>query len=85
MPELPTITVSQAHFDRIVAAFPGVTGQEKVAAYNAWLINHLIDVVEASESRAVEQIVSAERDKRMAAIRASLPQRQPYPPTSTPV
>lgn len=85
MPDLPTLTVSQAHYDRIVAAFVGDTLAEKAASYRAWLTNHLINEVERVETRRVEAEVSVERDAKMAAVRASLPPRQTYPPVGPPL
>ena len=41
MPELPTISVTGDQFDRIAAAFPGETPEEKVEAYQSWLTKAL--------------------------------------------
>lgn len=75
MPDLPGKTVSQAHYDLIVASYPGKTAAEKLAAYDAWLTNRLIERVEA---RLLGQI-AAHRDAEIAAMRASLPPRADEP------
>lgn len=69
MPDLPTVTLAQAHYDRVVQTFAGATQAEKAAAYNAWVINRLIDRVEAQEKRRAEVLVAA-----------SLPARPAEPP-----
>jgi len=79
MPVLPTLTVSQAHYDRIVAAFPGVDLPAKGLAYNAWLTNNLIDFVEQVEMVALSDRFVLERVAAMAALAASLPPRVPFP------
>ena len=87
MPDLPTITVSQAHFDRLVAAFPGATLAEKSRAYKDWLTNRLIDKVLESEAANVEIALQQERVRRQAEIVASLPPRPeptPQPPPTPP-
>lgn len=80
MPNLPTISVSQAHFDRIVAAFPGDDAAAKVAAYKAWLINNLIDEVERVEARSIEEAANADKQQKLKALRESLPARQEVTP-----
>lgn len=42
MPDLPTITVTQAQADILLSVFPGATTAEKVAAYRKWLRQELI-------------------------------------------
>ena len=86
MPALPTLNLSDAHFARVVNAFPGTTNAEKAAAYNRWLTNNLIDFVMRAELDALEVTLNAEfqaqqtamqetrRLKREAVI-ASLPPR----------
>lgn len=81
MPDLPTLTLSQAHFDRVVAAFPGTTMAQKAMAYKAWLTNHLISQVEQSEQSRIAQELLEQRLAAEQAVRDSLPPRQPYPPT----
>lgn len=61
MPTLPTLTVSQAHFDRLVNAFPGTTLAEKDAAYKAWLTNLLIDYVMNKELQTLEIAFQTQR------------------------
>lgn len=68
MPDLPTLTLSQDHFDRIVASFPGSTLSEKADNYKNWLVNRLLDHVELMEMRRAQ-----------AAIVSSLPTRPPDP------
>ena len=68
MPDLPTISPTQAQFDRIVAAFPGATNAEKVAAYKSWLTNRLID-----------HVLHVESQKASDAAISSLPTRQSEP------
>lgn len=78
MPDLPTVTLPQAHFDRVVAAFPGTTLAEKAAAYQAWLINHLIDRVATVEARRIQQSHAAAAQAEMTAVYASLPAKLPF-------
>lgn len=82
MPDLPTISVSQAHFDRLVAAFPGATAAQKVEAYRAWLTNGLIDHVQQVEMQTLEAELNETRQQRQDALRASLPPRLPFPPSA---
>lgn len=82
MPALPTLDVSQAHYDRIVAAFPGATSAEKASAYRTWLTNHLIDEVESVEIRVIQSEAALSMSTKMAALSANLPPRAPYPPGS---
>ena len=79
MPDLPTLTVSQAHFDRLVAAFPGTTGAEKAAAYKAWLTNRLIERVRAVESKRIDEEANAMKIAELEALDASLPAPAPEP------
>ena len=73
MPTLPTFTVSQAHFDRLVAAFPGATAAEKAAAYQSWLTNRLIERVRLVESRKIDAAANDAKVAALAALDASLP------------
>lgn len=68
MPDLPTLTLTQEHFDRVVAAFPGANATEKADNYKAWLVNKLLDQVEMVEMR-----------RARAAILSSLPTRPTFP------
>lgn len=69
MPDLPTLTVTQAQMDKITSTFPGATLAEKSQAYKDWLTNRLVDRVYLQERRKAED-----------AAQASLPQRVPEPP-----
>lgn len=80
MPNLPTKGLSQAHYDRVVGALPGTTPAEKAASYDAWLTNHLIDLVEQAEMRKAQADADASLLALMEQVRASLPDRVPYPP-----
>lgn len=82
MPDLPVITLSQAHYDRVVAAFPGATLAAKAAAYKAWLTGHLIDFVALTEARVIDEAANADKAAKVAALAASLPTRPPFPPTT---
>jgi hypothetical protein len=68
MPDLPTLTLAQEHYDRVVAAFPGANLAEKAAAYRVWLTNRLIDRVSLVESQ-----------RALNEVEASLPPRQRDP------
>jgi hypothetical protein len=80
MPALPTLNLSQAHFDRVVAAFPGANLTQKAQAYNNWLVNNLIAFVEDSEMRVINAQAAAARDAKVAELEVSLPPRLPFPP-----
>lgn len=69
MPDLPVITLSQAHYDRVVAAFPGATLAAKAAAYKAWLTGHLIDFVALTEARA---LLDRDTDKALIGAQRAL-------------
>ena len=79
MPDLPTLTVSQANFDRLVAAFPGATLAEKAVAYKAWLTNGLIDFAQAVEARRIDEEANTAKAQQLAALAASLPPKLPFP------
>jgi len=80
MPTLPALDVSQAHYDRIVAAFPGATLAEKATNYQNWLVNSLIDEVERLERQKIEATFAAQMTTQLQALAASLPPRTAYPP-----
>lgn len=80
MPDLPTLTLSQNHYDRVVAAFPGDTLALKAAAYKAWLTCELIDYVQAVEGRRLSNEAAATLAAQVAAIATSLPIRPVFPP-----
>jgi uncharacterized protein (DUF1499 family) len=83
MPDLPTLTLSQEHYDRVVAAFPGTTSAEKVAAYRAWSFGHLIDFVKSTEFTKISEQHRVQMEAAMASLNASLPPRPVYPPPLT--
>ncbi len=74
MPELPALTLSQAHYDRVVAAFPGGTLAQKAAAYKAWLTGNLIDFVHIAESRRIDE---AANTAKAAELEAGLAGKSP--------
>lgn len=84
MPDLPAISLSQAHYDRVVAAFPGDTAAKKVAAYRAWTVNNLINFVETVEVQAARDAAAVQVTQKQAEILASLPPRLPFPPGGVP-
>lgn len=75
MPTLPGKELSQAHFDRVVAAFDGDTPAEKAASYDAWLTNNLIDHVERVETERLQQQYARQLSVELDELRASLPPR----------
>lgn len=79
MPDLPTITLSQAHFDRVVAAFPGATLAAKADAYKRWLTNRLIERVEVVETRRIDAESNASKQAALAALTESLPTKTEEP------
>ena len=83
MPTLPTLEVSQAHFDRIVAAFPGATLAEKAANYQKWLTNSLIDEVERLEREKITASFAIQMTSAIQELVESLPPRTIYPPRSS--
>lgn len=80
MPNLPIVNLSQAHFDRVVAAFPGDTGEEKTLSYQHWLVNNLIDFVEQREIAQLQMQHQQALNEAMDNIRESVPPRVPFPP-----
>lgn len=79
MPTLPTLDLSQAHFDRVVDTFPGDTLAAKAANYRAWLTNNLIDHVELVERQRIQVEQSVELQERLTALTQSLPSRVAFP------
>jgi len=75
MPDLPVLTLSQAHYDRVVASFPGATVADKTAAYKAWLTGNLIDYAATAEARRIDEAANASKAAKLAALAASLPTR----------
>lgn len=80
MPDLPTITLSQNHFDRVVAAFPGTALAQKADAYKAWTIGNLIDFVYTAEARRIDEVANAAKNTELTALANSLPARPLFPP-----
>lgn len=72
MPDLPTVTVTQAQLDRITQLFPGADTATKVQNYKNWLMNRLIDIVQTDES-----------NKALANVLATMPTRPPDPLKTT--
>lgn len=67
MPNLPTISVTQAQADRILAVFGDVT------AYKEWLLQSLIGYVQQSELSKLRETQQQDFDKKRAEVRSSLP------------
>lgn len=84
MPDLPILTVSQAHFDRIVAAFPGDTLAKKAAAYKAWSTNNLIQRVREVEVRKITEQAEAAKRAKIAELVNLLPPMQEDPDAPPP-
>lgn len=87
MPDLPALTLSQAHFDRVVAAFPGGTLAEKAANYKAWLTGQLIDYVRMVETVRLEEAARIAIKTQIEEVVASLPPRpvfSPFPQSAQP-
>ena len=83
MPDLPPLTLNQAHFDRVVNAFPGSTAAQKTQSYRNWLINRLIEFVETQEARAIDESANAHKREQLEQLAASLPDPLPFPPDFT--
>jgi hypothetical protein len=80
MPTLPNLgDIPQGQYDRIVAAFPGATGAQKVAAYRAWLTNRLIERVRYVETRKIDEQTEAAKKALLLELNESLPPMQPDP------
>lgn len=83
MPELPGLTLSQEHFDRVVAAFPGKNAAEKASAYEDWLVNRLIERVQEVEAQRIRAEMDDATTAALAAVTASLPPKRAEPPIRT--
>jgi hypothetical protein len=59
VPDLPTITVTQAQYDRLRAALPGDTGPEKAASYEQAVRQMLRRMVIALEVTAAQTAAQA--------------------------
>ena len=79
MPNLPTKSLSQEHYDRVVASFPGATAAEKATAYDNWLTNRLIERVQMVETSKLEAQATTLKDAAFAALMATLPDKAPEP------
>lgn len=79
MPALPTITVSQTHYDRLVTAMPGSNSEQKTTNYQNLVLNGLIGYIEQVEMEAMEAAQMTARQAETARIQASLPARLPFP------
>jgi hypothetical protein len=66
MPTLPTLTVTQAQADRLLAAF-GTVDQ-----YKAWLKEQLINYVVSHESQATYQQATTTVEANEATLRSDL-------------
>jgi hypothetical protein len=77
MPNLPTITVTQAQSDRILAAYQAkygtTTTTDTIAAYKAELTKHVVEVVMAYEAEVLRQQAIADRNEHLRTVAASLP------------
>lgn len=63
MPTLPTLTVTQAQADRILAAFGDAN------AYKAWLKDRIVDFVATKEAQTrLDQFLADEATKRSTAV-----------------
>jgi hypothetical protein len=72
MPALPTLTVSQAVADRIMAAFgPGMAPAEAAARYKEWLrrnVNAYVEEAELVELRKEHQIAENKKRQEIAGV-----------------
>jgi hypothetical protein len=84
MPDLPALTLSQAHFDRVVAAFPGNTLAEKASSYKAWLTGQLIDYVRMIETVRLEEAARIATKIKIDEVMATLPPRPVFSPFPQP-
>jgi len=74
MPALPTLTVSQAVADRIIAAFgPNMTQAEAVARYKEWLRRNVNAYVEEAELNQLRMGHQLEESQKRQEIAGSLP------------
>lgn len=75
MPNLPTITVSQAQADRIIAAFgAGGTQAEAVARYKEWLRRQVNEFTKQTELLTLRREHQLAENQKLAEIQDSLPQ-----------
>lgn len=83
MPDLPTVTVTQAQADRILAAFQAKYGTTTIAetatAYRKDLVRYLIRTVQQFEEGAIHEQFAAD----VEALRSDLESVMPDPDTVT--
>ncbi len=75
MPNLPTITVTDAQLAKCVGAFTDAAG------YRAWLKAAVRDEVLRRETRRVDEEANAAKVAALAAVEAELPAPDPTPLT----
>lgn len=82
MPTLPTLTVTQAQADRMIAAYgdPGDTTAQAVEKYKAWLTESIVDYVLRAEARDLHEQHNAALRDALATLRDSLPAPPPEEP-----
>lgn len=73
MPDLPTLTVTAAQLERLIAVFPGETNAEKADAYREWLRVELRRYVLKAEMNVLQAEQAAERAAATEATIAELP------------
>lgn len=74
MPTLPTLTVTQAQADRMLAAYGSVD------AYKEWLRDRIVAHVLQVEARALDEQANATKRQQLATLANSMP--QPPAPTT---
>jgi len=75
MPNLPTLTMSQAQVDRIIAAFgAGGTQQEAAARYKEWLRRNVIAYTEEAELMTLRREHQLAEQQKRQEIAGSMPQ-----------
>ena len=71
MPNLPTISITQAQLDKCVAAFTDAAG------YRAWLKAALRDEVLRREARRLDEAANTAKRAALAAMESELPAPDP--------
>ena len=71
MPNLPTLTVSDAQLARLVGAF------QDAAGYKTWLKQALVDEVTRREARRLDEEHNAAKKAALVALDAELPAPDP--------
>ena len=72
MPDMPTVTVTDAQLTRLLAAFPGANGAQKADAYRAFVKRNLREYVLLSEARTLDEQANVTKRDALAAIEAEL-------------